>query len=638
MEASTFPSGAECLVNTPTKPCTRAQGGLPTGCERLAIVCLAVALVAGPLLLGGTPPLARFGLEAAMTLACILWLAAGSPPASLTVLPVAVAAAACLQILPLPDALLRWISPLAAAAWREAAPNALGTISVNPGATTIGISRLLLGLATVAAVSDLARRAGAGRWLFTAITVAAVAIWSLGLAFPVDAKERILLGFIDGKGPIKFWQSEITEPVQSAGTGQHEVIQVGNAHYEMPAWTIGDGFGSYVVSNHFAGALCLTVPVAIAAWLCFTRGRFPNVARYGAAAVILAAALFTAGRLADSRAGAASILLAGLVLFALVAEKPLGKRCAIFGLAAYASLLLVFCGFFFGPWTGLATILPEGIRQPLHSLRSDGRVVATRVAGQMLADAPLAGTGLDTFGDLQPHYLGNVFHLHYAHNDYVQWIAETGILGGAFLAFLAGILIARGWRFYREVSPPARCLDAGAWASLTGIALHSAFDWNLHVPANALLAAVIAGLALASGRPTREGGTTADRPGLRRAAAALLAIGCLVSCGILAREAASAMTRRELATAIVEARKAASAQAPLPLAACTNAVKAGERAARWNSGDARLSVLIGQALLHLDRQDQAADAPAASEQTADDWFRRARLASPVVRGGAIIKP
>lgn len=615
-------------MNTHTTPSTRAPGTLPAGCDRLATGCLAVALVAGPVLLGGTPPLARFALEAAMTAACIFWLAAGAAPAALTIVPVAAAAAVCIQILPLPAALLEWISPLAAAAWKDAAPAGWGTISVNPGATITGISRLLLWVATVAAVSDLARRAGAGRRLFAAIAVAAVAIWSLGLAFPVDAKERILLGFVDGKGPIKFWQSEITEPVQSAGTGLHEVVRVGNARYEMPAWTIGDGFGSYVVSNHFAGALCLTVPTVIAAWLCLTRGRCPHVARYGVAAAILAAALFTAGRLADSRAGAAAIMLAGLVLFSLVAEQPFGKRCALVALTAYGSLLVVFCGFFFGPWTALAKILPEGIRQSLQSLRSDGRVVATRVAGQMLADAPLAGTGLDTFGELQPHYLGNVFHLHYAHNDYVQWIAETGLLGGVILAGFVGFLIARGWTFYRETSPTDRGLDAAAWASLAGLALHSAFDWNLHVPANALLAAVVAGLAFASGGRARNAAAAADSPRLRRAAAAILATSCLVACAILAREAATAMTRRQLATAIVDARKAASEQTPLALAACDSDVRAGERAAWWNPGDARLATLIGQALLHL----------APGDQAANDWFRRARLASPVARGGDIMEP
>ncbi len=596
-------------------------------CERLAIGCLLVALVAGPLVLGGTPPLARLALEMAMAAACIFWLAAGTAPASLTIVPVAAAALACLQILPLPDALLGSISPLAADAWREAAPTAWGTISVNPGATAIGIGRLLLGLATVAAVADLATR-GAGRRLFAGIAVAAVAVWSLGLAFPVDAKERLLLGFVDLKGPTEYWKTEVEEPVQTAGTGTYEVIRVGTARYEMPAWSIGDGFGSYVVSNHFAGALCLTVPTVIAAWLCLTRGRCPHVARYGVAAAILAAALFTAGRLADSRAGAAAIMLAGLVLSSLVAEQPFGKRCALVALTAYGSLLVVFCGFFFGPWTGLATNLPAGIRQQLQSLRSDGRVVATRVAGQMLADAPLAGTGLDTFGDLQPHYLGHAYHLHYAHNDYVQWIAETGLLGGAILALVAAAFIARGRRFCRETSPQARGLDAAAWASLAGLALHSAFDWNLHVPANAMLAAVVAGLAFASGGRARNAVAAADSPRLRRAAAAILATSCLVACAILAREAATAITRRQLATAIVEARKPEREQTPLALDAFDSAVRAGERAARWNPGDARLATLIGQALLHL----------APGDEAADDWFRRARLASPVARGGDIMEP
>lgn len=595
-------------------------------CERIAVGCLAVAVVAGPLLLGGTPPLARFSLEMAMAAACIAWLATGTAPASLTITPFAAAALACLQILPLPHALLGWISPLASAAWKEAAPAAWGTISVNPGATTIGISRLFLGFATVAAVADLATR-GAGRRLFAAITVAAMVVWSLGLAFPVDPRERLLLGFIDLKGPSEYWKTEVAEPVQTAGTGTYDVMRIGNASYEMPAWSIGDGFGSYVVSNHFAGALCLTVPIVIATWLSLTRGRCPNIARHGVAAVILTAAVFTAGRLADSRAGAASIMLAGLVLFTMSAENPFGKRCARVALAAYATLLLVFCGLFFGPWTGLATNLPDGLRQRLQSLRSDGRVVATRVAAEMLADAPLAGTGLDTFGDLQPHYLGRIHHLHYAHNDYVQWIAETGILGGTILALVVAAFIARGRRFYREPNTPSCSLDSAAWAALSGLALHSAFDWNLHVPANALLAAVVAGLALANRRPRGEGGG-ARPPGWRRAGAAMAAISCLLSCAILAREAATAMTRRQLATAIVETRKTDPEQSPLPRAACATAVRAGERSARWNPGDARLATLIGQALLH----------GAAGDQAADQWFRRARRASPVARGGLIDTP
>ena len=286
--------------------------------------------------------------------------------------------------------------------------------------------------------------------------------------------------------------------MQTAGTAQYDTVQVGDATYQMPAWTIGDGFGSYVISNHFAGAIGLTLPIALALWLFATRGQLTDTIRYGGVAAAIAAAVWTTGWLADSRAGAAAVLFAGLILLRLGAEGPRSKRIFTIAFCGYATLLILFCLAFFGPWRGIQPLLPEGLQWALRTLRSDGRVAATRVAGQMLADSPLLGTGLDTFGELQPRYTGEAFMLHYAHNDYAQLLAETGLVGGCIALVLGGLLIAAGRRFQREATPPLRCLDAGPWAALSAIALHSAFDWNLHVPANALLAEVAAGLAIAS--------------------------------------------------------------------------------------------------------------------------------------------
>lgn len=567
-----------------------------------------------------------------MAAAAILWSLSRPRPLRLTLLPLAVATIACMQILPMPDGVLRTVAPLSAAAWKLGGSEAWGTVSVDPGATATAIRRLLLGLVTVAAVADLGRDPTLRRWLMGSLTATAIVIWTLGIVFPVDPKQRILLRTFDLKGPIMFWRTEIAEPAQTSGTGTYEWVSVGGVQHEMPAWTIGDGFGSYVISNHFAGAMCLTMPIALALWLFGTRDRLPATARYGVCIATAAAAIWTVGTLADSRAGGASMLLTTLTLLSLAAEQRLWRRITTGAWAGYVAVLFLFCVAFFGPWTGVQQLLPEGLQRPLRSLRSDGRVVATRIAGQILFDSPLLGSGLDTFGELQPTYLGNVFLLHYAHNDYVQLLAETGVVGACIAAALAALLIARSRRFRREATPPFRCLDAGPWAALAGITLHSAFDWNLHVPANALLAAVVTGLAMSTVASRRRNSNDSGFDRFRRPAAGVMAISCAAAVVLLARDAAATSARQCLSAAVVEARQARDAESPAPVPALSKALAAGERIAHWTPADATLALLIGQAHLHLAAHTVGSDGMPAAALAADAWFAQARRSCAVCKG------
>ena len=72
-------------------------------------------------------------------------------------------------------------------------------------------------------------------------------------------------------------------------------------------------------------------------------------------------------------------------------------------------------------------------------------------------------------------------------------IADGGILGGAFgLVFLI-VLYRRGLRNLRRArTPVSRSLYAGSLVACTGLLLHEFVDFNLHIPANALIFVVIA--------------------------------------------------------------------------------------------------------------------------------------------------
>jgi len=628
-------------VNAPSTVAPLAPHPARTVAEGMAVGCLCLAAVFGPLALGGTATWSRLGIEASMTAAIVLWAVSGRRPTWLVALPVAAAAVACIQILPLPDWLVRFVAPVSAAEWHQAAEATAAslpwqTISVDPAATAAGIRRLLLGLGTIVVVRDLARRPAPRAALVAALALAALVVWACGVAFPVDRSERVLLGFVDLKGPLTSRKSPLEEPVQSAGTNFTDTVRVAGTTYEADGWSVGDGFGSYVSSNHFAGGLELTLPFACGLLLAGWRSRrLPDWLGLTLAAGVCAAGVWTSYGIATSRAGGASLLLGSLVLLALVAGRGWPRRIAVTALLVYAVVLVACLAAFFGPWLGLERSIPEGWQPALRGLRGDGRVVASRVAGWILVGSPFLGTGLDTFGEMQPRYLEGRSFLHYAHNDYAQLLAETGLVGVGLGLALAAVLVGRARRFARDAGGAWRSIDAAAWAGLAALALHSAFDWNLHVPANGLLACVVAGLALGSAGPAAAAPPARrDAPFMLRA---VLVVATLASCALLARDAATTFTRRQLATAITAARREQQHTAgadPATGAGLAAAIARGERAARLDPADVRLAVLLGQAHLHRAAASATGTAAEASPDmaAAAAWFRTARLLSPSARG------
>ncbi len=129
---------------------------------------------------------------------------------------------------------------------------------------------------------------------------------------------------------------------------------------------------------------------------------------------------------------------------------------------------------------------------------------------------PYVGTGSGTF-----LYYGRQFRTEriqadpvYVHNDYLQLLAEYGLIGVAFFVVFLGLHLRNGWTNFQRlglkrvaVSLPilsnGMAVQLGALAAVSAYIVHSFFDFNLHIPANVLLLAFVFGV-LANGGTQRE--------------------------------------------------------------------------------------------------------------------------------------
>lgn len=621
--------------------------------ELAAVALLALAAMFGPLALGGAHPLGRMGISLLVGGATILWAVTAPRSGWLAWVPIAVAGGAILQIVPLPMPVLSLIAPFSAEAWGTVAtdgePARWGTVSIDPGATAAAIRQVFLGLSATVVTMDLCRRPRRRLVLCAAIALSGLMVWGLGIVYPMN-EDHVLLGRHDLKGPEEnvSWCTTVLPPVRTAGFveySQSGPVRVGEAQYYLPRWQIGDGMGSYVVSNHFAAGMYLTLPLLLA--LCRQRLRGPVWSWAGGtlALVVFGGAFWTVGMVAHSRAGAGAILVATAVFMALTTHAR-WARWLWGGISLLALLSLAgFFTIFFFRLTHLANLLPDLIRGPLTTLFNDPRIALNKMSGRAFAAGPFFGSGLGTWGYVQPKYgTGNPL-VFYAHNDYAQILVESGVVGGVVMGALLLVLIAAFMRAWK--APHAeRMLAAGAWASLSAIGLHSFFDWNMHIPANALLTCLAAGIALSTtasfptgcqlgwrdrdGKargPVAETGTVSWSP-RRGTIAVLIAGACLVTMLLSVRDYGTETMSRKLRYALYNIRTAKSEDArSLAIGRLQRGVVEAKRAWRRHPTDSELPMLAGQAALHLEAMDEALEG--------DDsrvWFRRAVACNPLCWG------
>jgi hypothetical protein len=179
-------------------------------------------------------------------------------------------------------------------------------------------------------------------------------------------------------------------------------------------------------------------------------------------------------------------------------------RHSRFSPVAVGSLALLALGLSVPRWTGITAI--TGARLTVDDPE---RAASFSAALQVFDQHRLIGAGPSLPTLTWTTGTGsNVYR--YAHNEYLQVLAELGIVGGVLLATLLATLL---WRLYQR-RRTGGAVSAGALAAAAALAFHAGFDFVWHIPAIPLLAAALVGLAspdAPAGRITQSAGETSRK-------------------------------------------------------------------------------------------------------------------------------
>jgi O-antigen ligase len=266
---------------------------------------------------------------------------------------------------------------------------------------------------------------------------------------------------------------------------------------DAPTWRAS---GFYISPNHFAGMLELMAIMAasMAVW-----SRWKSWARILSGYVTVLCVLGIA--ISGSRGSYLSTTFALAVFAALslhVARKVYRRRFV----AATVITVLVLTIFLSVTVTLMSN--SDIIRHRMGQVYEpeNMRVYLWQAALKQFRLNPMFGTGSGTY-----LYFGRMFRAHvvqndpiHVHDDYLELLAEYGVAGVVLFAAFLLIHIARGMKAVNrialemtralETQSYSLALTLGALSAASAYLIHSVVDFNMHIPANALIMAFLFGI------------------------------------------------------------------------------------------------------------------------------------------------
>lgn len=263
-------------------------------------------------------------------------------------------------------------------------------------------------------------------------------------------------------------------------------------------------FGPFINRHHFAGYMELTIALPLGLLFSGAIERYKRPLYAFAAAMMGVALIMT-----NSRGGIIS-LGAEILFLAVVAgpglnrgeRQPRGRRIrsALLRAGLAFGLIVVLIGGTIA--IGGSEVFTRLLGTPSAEDPTTGRGHFWNVTLDVIKAYPVVGSGLGSFSVIYTRYdtRNGYLRLEQAHNDFLQTLADGGIVGGALgLAFIL-ILFRQGFTRRETEDKFRRGVATGALAGCFAVLVHSFFDFTLHTTANALLFLILAALATLDSR------------------------------------------------------------------------------------------------------------------------------------------
>jgi putative inorganic carbon (hco3(-)) transporter len=256
--------------------------------------------------------------------------------------------------------------------------------------------------------------------------------------------------------------------------------------------------GTYINRDHFAGFLEMCLPFAalfpVAVWRQAQSRYASSAAAWKVCGLVsVSAVIFAAILRSQSRMGflAALASLFTIAILVIRTERRFRNSWLLIGSLAIAILL----AFLLLPSDPLIARFAE--LAPTGAYPTDLRMDIWKDTLNLIAAFPLFGCGLGAFEVSFPRFQTSalMYAIDYAHNDYLQGIAELG--APVFLVALLCLLVGLRQAFISNINSRSnrrRYLVLACGGSCLAIFLHSFVDFNLYIPSNAMLLAWIAGI------------------------------------------------------------------------------------------------------------------------------------------------
>jgi len=256
----------------------------------------------------------------------------------------------------------------------------------------------------------------------------------------------------------------------------------GKIYWIVPNRFGGWIYGPYVNHAHYAGLMEMLIPFPF--MLAITRGLTRSIrAFFLFAAILMSSTIFLSQSLGGMIAFAIEFAVLSLIL--LRQRRSTYREIMVIGALALALVVWLV-------WLRPAGLVERLARllNPISDAGATGRFAIVKDSLRMVGQHPILGWGLGTFSDVYPSFRSFYTNLwvNEAHNDFVQTLVETGIVGFAcaavflFLLCRSGIRNSKNWR--SGVRPS---MALAAYIGCVGLLAHGVVDFNLQIPANAAI-------------------------------------------------------------------------------------------------------------------------------------------------------